>query len=140
MHLEPSAGPSARLATAILGSERVRLVAAGQVPRERFIEAGVRAGLSEIEVRDRTGWFHRNVHVGVDVDGMPLRVSSLHARAATGGHQGRPPLAMHGRSFTGCAPTGSLGILDRYRSASTRAPPRSFDPKHWQPSMADDAT
>jgi hypothetical protein len=55
MHSEPVGGSSARLGTAILRSDRVRLREVGQIPQERFIEAGVRAGLSEAEVRDRTG-------------------------------------------------------------------------------------
>ena len=92
LHSEPAGGPRARLGTAILASERVRLTEVGQIPEKRFIDAGVRAGLSTLEVRERTGGLHRNLYADVEVDGVPVRVCSLHARPATGGAPGRPPL------------------------------------------------
>lgn len=45
LYSEPTGGPTARLSTAILASERVRLREVGQIPEQRFIDAGVRAGL-----------------------------------------------------------------------------------------------
>ncbi len=142
MHSEPSGGPSARLSTAILGSERVRLLAAGQIPLERFIQAGVRAGLSEVEVRDRTGWFHRNLYVDVDIDGVPLRICSFHARPATGGRPGRPPLGYARQLFHRvCADwlaehRGSMLFGVDANSPYLDHP----DPQRWQPSMVGDAT
>jgi hypothetical protein len=142
MHSEPSAGPSARLGTAILGSDRVHLREVGQIPEERFIEAGVRAGLSEAEVRDRTGWFHRNLYADVEIDGVTLRVCSFHARPATGGRPGRPPLGYARQLFHRvCAdwlaehPGPMLFGVDA-NSPYVDHP----DPAHWQPSMAGDAT
>jgi hypothetical protein len=89
-HWEPSGGPTGRLGTAILGSDRIQLLTAGQVPKGRLIEAGVRAGSSEAEVRDRTGWFHRNGYADVDIVGTRMLVCSLHAQPSAG-CPGKPP-------------------------------------------------
>lgn len=54
-HSEPAEGPSTRLGTAILGTGRVQRLAAGQIPEQRFVDAGVRAGLSEEAVGSAPG-------------------------------------------------------------------------------------
>jgi hypothetical protein len=142
MHSEPVGGPSARLGTAILGGERVRLLAAGQIPQERYIEAGVRAGLSATEVRDRTGWFHRNLYADVQVDGLTLRVCSFHARPATGGRPGKPPVGYARQPFHRvCADWvvehhGSMLFGVDANGPFVDHP----DPERWQPAMAGDAT
>ncbi len=142
MHSEPSGGPSARLGTAILGSERVRLCEVGQIPQERFIEAGVRAGLSEAEVRDRTGWFHRNLYADVEIDGIAVRVCSFHARPATGGRPGRPPLGYTRQLFHRvCADWVAEHDGPMLFGVDANSPYIDHpDPAHWQPSMAGDAT
>jgi hypothetical protein len=84
LHSEPTGGPATRLSTAILGSERVQLRYVGQIPEQRFIGAGTRAGLSESEVRARTGWLHRNLDADVEVDGVPVRVCSPSPRHVPG--------------------------------------------------------
>lgn len=142
LYSEPSGGPSARLGTAILASERVQLKEVGQIPEQRFIEAGVRAGLSELEVRRRTGWLHRNLYADLEVDSTPLRVCSLHARPATGGAPGRPPLGYMRQVFHRvCADwiaehdgTALFGI-------DANGPFIDHpDPTQWRSSMAGDAT
>jgi endonuclease/exonuclease/phosphatase family metal-dependent hydrolase len=142
MRSEPTGGPSARLGTAILGSERVRLHDVGQIPQEQFIEAGLRAGLSEAEVRNRTGWFHRNLYADIEIEGHSLRVCSFHARPATGGRPGRPPLGYARQLFHRvCADwlaehNGSMLFGVDANSPYVDHP----DPARWQPSMAGDAT
>ncbi len=142
MRSEPSRGPSARLGTAILGSERVRLNEVGQVPQERFVEAGVRAGLSEAEVRDRTGWFHRNLYADVEIDGTALRVCSFHARPATGGRPGKPPLGYARQLFHRvCADWLAEHEGPMLFGVDANGPYLDHpDPARWQPSMAGDAT
>jgi endonuclease/exonuclease/phosphatase family metal-dependent hydrolase len=142
MHSEPVGGSSARLGTAILGSDRVRLREVGQIPQERFIEAGVRAGLSEAEVRDRTGWFHRNLYADVEIDGVRLRVCSLHARPATGGRPGRPPLGYTRQLFHRvCADWLAEHHGPMLFGVDANSPYVDHpDPALWQPSMAGDAT
>jgi endonuclease/exonuclease/phosphatase family metal-dependent hydrolase len=142
MHSESSGGPSARISTAILGSERVRLREVGQIPQERFIEAGVRAGLSEAEVRDRTGWFHRNLYADIEIDGVGLRVCSLHARPATGGRPGKPPLGYTRQLFHRvCADWLAEHDGPMLFGVDANGPFVDHpDPAHWQPSMAGDAT
>ena len=88
-HSEPGRGSPTRLGPAILGTDRVMLLAAGQVPRERFVAAGQAAGLTEDEV-DRIGWRHKTVYADIDIDGHPVRLCSFHARPGTGGGGGRP--------------------------------------------------
>ncbi len=125
-----------------LGSERVHLREAGQIPQERFIEAGVRAGLSEAEVRDRTGWFHRNLYADVEIDGVRLRVCSFHARPATSGRSGRPPLG-YTRQLFHCVCADWLAEHDgpMLFGVDANSPYVDHpDPAHWQPSMAGDAT
>ena len=142
MHSEPTGGPGARLGTAILASDRGQLRDAGQIPQQRFIDAGARAGLSESEVRERTGWLHRNLYADVEVDGVPLRVCSLHARPGTGGAPGRPPLGYTRQVFHRvCADwiaehdgTALFGI-------DANGPFIDHpDLECWQPAMAGDAT
>ena len=142
MHSEPVDGPSARLGTAILGSERVSLRGVGQVPQERFIEAGVRAGMSEAEVCDRTGWFHRNLYADVEIDGLALRVCSLHARPATGGRPGRPPLGYARQLFHRvCADWLTEHQGPMLFGVDANSPYLDHpDPVQWRPSMAGDAT
>lgn len=142
MHSEPSGGPSARLGTAILGSEQVRLLAVGQIPQQRFIEAGVRAGLSEAEVCERTGWFHRNLYADVDIEGVPLRVCSFHARPATGGRPGRPPLGYARQLFHRvCAHWLAQHHGPMLFGVDANSPYLDHpDPERWQPSMTGDAT
>lgn len=141
MHSEPVDGPSARLGTAILGSERVSLRGVGQVPQERFIEAGVRAGMSEAEVCDRTGWFHRNLYADVEVDGLTLRVCSFHARPATGGRPGKPPLGYARQLFHRvCADWAAEHHGSMLFGVDANSPFVDHpDPERWQPSMAGDA-
>lgn len=142
LHSEPTRGPSARLGTAILASERVQLRRVGQIPEQRFIDAGVRAGLSESEVRERTGWLHRNLYADIAVDGVRLRVCSFHARPATGGTPGRPPLGYTRQIFHRvCADwiaehdgTALFGI-------DANGPYIDHpEPARWRPAMAGDAT
>lgn len=89
---EPNGRSPSRLSTVILGGSRLQLHEVGQVPANRFIAAGAAAGLSEFEVRNRTGWLHRNLYVDAEIGGHMVRLVSLHARPATGGQPGRPPL------------------------------------------------
>lgn len=84
LHSEPDGGPSRRVGPAILGSERVRLREAGQVPAARFTAAGQRAGLSAEEVHN-VGWRHKSLYADVEIDGVPLRVASFHARPGSSG-------------------------------------------------------
>lgn len=142
LHSEPDGGPSTRIGTAILGTSRVRLVGAGQTPKARFLEAGMNAGLSEAEVRDRTGWFHRNLYADVEVDGLPLRVASLHARPATGGAPGRPPLGYARQLFHRvCAAWISEQTGPMVFGVDANSPRIDHpDPDRWEPGVAGDAT
>ena len=142
MHSEPTHGPGARLGTAILGTERARLRHAGQIPKERFVEAGVQAGLSKAEVRDRTGWFHRNLYADVEIDGSVVRVCSFHARPATGGRPGRPPLGYARQLFHRvCADWLAEQDGPMLFGVDANSPYIDHpDPTRWQPSMAGDAT
>lgn len=142
MHSEPVGGASARLGTGILGNDRVRLIAAGQIPEERFIQAGLRAGLSEAEVRERTGWLHRNLYADVEIDGVPLRVCSFHARPATGGGPGRPPLGYTRQLFHRvCADWLAEHQGTTIFGIDANSPYVDHpDPERWQASMAGDAT
>jgi hypothetical protein len=142
LHSEPSGGPSTRLGTAILARKHVQLRSVGQIPEQRFIAAGLRAGLSESEVRERTGWLHRNLYADVEIDGTRLRVCSLHARPATGGAPGRPPLGYTRQVFHRvCA--AWLAEHDGTALFGVDANGPFIDhpePDRWQPAMAGDAT
>lgn len=143
LHSEPKKGPSSRISTAILGTRRVRLHEAGQIPPEAFIDAGVRAGLSEAEVRGRTGWLHRNLYVDVEIDGDLLRLCSLHARPATGQTRpGRPPLGYARQLFHRvCADWIAAHDGPMVFGVDANAPFVDHpDPQQWQPAMAGDAT
>lgn len=142
LHSEPSGRSSARLGTAILASERVQLKEVGQIPEQQFIDAGVRAGLSESEVRERTGWCHRNLYADVEIDGIPLRVCSLHARPATGGAPGRPPLGYTRQVFHRvCAAWLAEHDGTALFGVDANGPFIDHpDPDRWRPAMAGDAT
>jgi hypothetical protein len=69
-----------------MGTGRVRLHDAGQVPSELFARAGYAADLNKAEV-DGIGWRHKTVYVDTEVDGTRVRLCSFHARpgASVGG-------------------------------------------------------
>lgn len=142
LHSEPTGGSSARLGTAILASDRVQLTEVGQIPEQRFIDAGVRAGLSESEVRQRTGWLHRNLYADVEIDGIALRVCSLHARPATGGVPGRPPLGYTRQVFHRvCAAWLAEHDGTTLFGIDANGPFIDHpDPERWRLAMAGDAT
>lgn len=141
MHSEPSGGPGARLGTPSLGASGYGYSPWGRSPRSGSSKPGVRAGLSEAEVCKRTGWFHRNLYADVDIEGMTLRVCSLHARPATGGFPGRPPLGYARQLFHRvCADWLAEHHGPMMLGVDANSPYLDHpDPERWQPSMAGDA-
>lgn len=140
-HSEPGRGAAARIGPAILGTDRVRLRGAGQVPAERFVDAGRGAGLSAEEVAG-IGWRHKTVYADVEVDDLPLRLCSFHARPGTGGGRGKPYVGWVKQLFHRvCADwindhDGSMVVGLDANSPKVDHP----DPDRWEPFMSGEAT
>lgn len=141
LHSEPEGGPSARIGPAILGSDRVVLKGAGQVPAQRFVEAGAAAGLTAPEVAG-IGWRHKTLYTDVEIDGRPMRLCSLHARPGTGGGRGTPYVGWVKQLFHRvCAAwlaehEGTTVVGVDANSPKVDHP----DPARWEPFMAGEAT
>lgn len=125
----------------MLATDRVALKDVGQVPAERFVEAGRRAGLSEGEVHG-IGWRHKTVNADVEVDGHPVRLCSLHARPGTGGGRGKPYLGYAKQLFHRVCAEWLAGHDGATVVGVDANSPRADhpDPDLWQPFMAGEAT
>lgn len=127
--------PARRQGPAVLGSQRVMMRTAGQVPEAWFVQAGGRAGLTEEEVR-RIGWRHKTIYVDVSVEGAPLRVAGFHARPGSSGLGWVKQLFHRVCATWVAACQGPMLFGVDANSPNVDHP----EPQQWRPFMAGEAT